>query len=292
MTLGTLMAYEDTMALADVQVTVPEEVEASLAELARGWNAQFTISWDLISNATDYEVQIATDPGITSVVVTSAPFGAGLPPPGLPPPWYIPPNPLTPTFVVGEGMLVAGSDYFVRVRIRDQIPNDAIRTNWSSVFRFSVEGGERVEVSYLGAQPLGPVPGATGVPLSPGFTWSPYADATRYEFKLARDAAMTDLLAEAKVSATGYKYDGTLEYATVYFWVVRAIEPTTTDWSPVASFTTEKKPAPPPPPPVVVETPPPAEPVVSQTMIYVIIGVGVVLVIAVIVLIVRTRRTV
>jgi hypothetical protein len=185
-------------------------------------------------------------------------------------------------------MLIAGRDYFCRMRIRDQVPNDAIRTNWSSVHRFSVKGGERVQVEYLGVQPLGPAPGATGVPLTPGFTWSPYASSTRYEFQLAKDAGFTDVLASEKVAATGYKFDGKLDYDTTYFWRARGIEPTVTDWSPVSSFTTEKAPPPPPPKPAPPPEPPP--PVVTPTIIWAIIGIGAILVIAVVVLIVRTRR--
>jgi len=272
---GTLWAYNDTMAKNKPELTVPDVVPV---DSVTGRNSQFTISWPGMSNATTYEVQIHNDPACSQLVVTSGAV-------------YIPSNPLSPTLVIAPAALVAGQDYFVRARARDQVPGDTIRSNWSSVSRFSVEGGERVEVSYLGVQPLGPLPGATGVPLSPGFTWSPYASSTRYEFKLANDAALTDIVAEAKVSTTGYKYDGTLANNTTYFWAARGIEPTVTAWSPISSFTTEKK-AVEPMPPVVIEQPTPAAPVVSQTMIYVIIGIGCILVIAVIVLIVRTRRTV
>jgi hypothetical protein len=278
-----VMAYEDTMALADIEVTVPEVVEASLAEMARGWNAQFSISWNLISNATDYEVQIATDPGISNVVATSIPFG----PAG--PPWYVAANPLTPTLVVLEGTLVAGQDYFVRVRIRDQIPNDMIRSPWSPVYQFTIQGGEVVEIPYLAPQPMAPACGSTNAPVSPGFTWSPYAKFTRYEVQLASDAAFTDILGEDKVSTTGWKYDGTLTREVTYFWRVRAIEPTTSAWSPVCAFTVAEETQ----PPVEVVIPPPAEPAepaVTPTVIWAIIAIGAILVIAVIVLIIRTRR--
>jgi hypothetical protein len=282
-TLGSLMAYEDTMALADVEATVPEMVEASLAEMARGWNSQFSVSWTLISNATDYEVQIASDPGITNVVVTSIPFGP------VGPPWYIPANPLSPTLVVAEGTLPAGKDYFVRVRIRDQIPNDAIRSPWSSVYRFTVQGGEVVEKPYLAPVPMAPECGSTNSPASPGFTWSPYAKATRYEVQLATDAAFADILGEDKVSTTGWKYEGTLSKGSTYFWRVRTVEPTTSGWSPVCAFTVAED-APPPVEVVIPPAPPPAEPAVSSAIIWAIIAIGAILVIAVIVLIIRTRR--
>jgi len=267
-----LMAYNDEMALASSDLTVPDVVPF---DSVTGGSAEFNISWTNISNALMWELEICTDPGMSQLVLTTGTT-------------YVPPFPPGPTFVVPVNSLVAGKDYFAHVRARDQMPGDAIRSQWSSVQRFTVTAGERVEVSYLGVQPLGPVPGAIDVPLSPGFTWSPYADSTRYEFQLATDAGFSDILAEAKVAATGYKYDGTLSNATTYFWRARGIEPTVTDWSPVASFTTEKVPV----PPVVVEPTPipePVPPMITPAIIWAIIAIGAILVIAVIVLIVKTR---
>jgi hypothetical protein len=286
---GTLVCYDDTMALTRAEVTVPAEVPI---DSVTGRNQQFTISWAQPSNAIGYDAEIYTDPACTALVIRIGPTAIRPLPLALapPPPWWTPPNPLNPAWVVPANTLVAGQEYFFRLRARDQIPRDMIRAPYSSVHRFEVQGGERVEVSYLGVQPLGPACGSISNPLSPGFSWSPYAKSTRYEFQLASDAGFTDILAEAKVSATGYMYDGKLSTNTTYFWRVRAIEPTTTDWSPVCSFTTEKEPPPPPPPPVEVVTPPPPEPVVTAPVIWAIIGIGAILVIAVIVLIVRTRR--
>jgi len=267
-----LFAYNDEMALAKSELTVPDTVPF---DSVTGGSAEFVISWTNISNALMWELEICTDPGMAQRVVTT---GAA----------YMPPFPPGPTFVVPVNSLVAGKDYFTHVRARDEMPGDAIRSQWSSVQRFTVQAGERVEVSYLGVQPLGPQPGATDVPLSPGFTWSPYASSTRYEFQLATDAGFADILAEAKVAATGYKYDGTLANATTYFWRARGIEPTITGWSPVASFTTEKVPV----PPVVIEPtpiPPTPAPLVTPAIIWAIIAIGAILVIAVIVLIVKTR---
>ena len=275
---NALLAYDDTMALAKPTLTVPDVVPFDPID---GRNTEFTVTWAPFSNAIRYQVDIYTDPACTQRVETT----------GTVAPFYLPPNTGKPTWVVERNTLVAGRDYFIRIRARNQMPGDGIRSPWSSVYRFSVAGGERVEVSYLGPQPLGPAAGAINVPIDgPGFTWSPYAQATRYEFQLAKDSGFTDIVAETKTSATGYKYAGKLTNASTYFWRVRGIEPTTTDWSPVASFTTEKKPV----PPVVVEPPappPPAPPpVVTPAIIWAIIAIGAILVIAVIVLIIRTRR--
>jgi len=119
-------------------------------------------------------------------------------------------------------------------------------------------------------------------------TWAPYARSTKYEMKLCRDAALTDVLATAEVAGTSFQYDGTLDYSTTYFWAVRGIEPAISDWSPTAHFTTAAEPVE-PTPPVVIEQPQPA-PQIAPGYIWGIIGVGAILVIVVLVLIVRTRR--
>jgi hypothetical protein len=275
----TILAYVDDMATLTVDVSVPDVVPI---DSVSGRSQQFTISWNQISNANSYNTGIFSDPAGTQLVTWN----------GLAAAWpaaVVPPNPISPTWVVPFGTLVAGQDYFVRSRAVNQTTADGNVSDWSSMKRFSVEGGEAVQVTYLGVQPLGPTPGATGVPLSPGFTWSPYASSTRYQFQLASDAGFSNIIAEAKTSATGYSYDGNLSNNTTYFWRARGIEPTVTDWSPSSTFSTEKVVV----PPIVVEPPlppPPAPPSpVTSTIIWVIIGIGAILVIAVLILIARTR---
>jgi len=255
-----LMAYMDTMAKIAPTVSVPSEVAV---DSATSRNAAFSISWDRISNATRYTIDIARDEKFSERATRNANYR---PPKGSSPEWLVP---------AGEAYLSAGKTYYVRVKAVDQVPGDAIGSKWSKAVEFTIEPGVPVQVTYQAPQPLGPVPGATGVPLTPGFTWAPYLDSTKYEFKLA-------------VSTTAYKCEEKLDYGTSYFWAVRAVEPAASALSPVASFTTEKAPPPPPPPPV--EPPPPPPPVVTPAIIWAIIGIGAVLIIAVIVLIVRTRR--
>ena len=101
-----------------------------------------------------------------------------------------------------------------------------------------------------------------------------------------------------------------LEYGQTYYWRVRGVSATsTTDWSPITAFTTMLEPEDAPPPVTITDVPPatftveipeqpPATTVevvqeeVGQGYIWAIIIIGAVLVIAVIVLIVRTRRSV
>jgi hypothetical protein len=86
--------------------------------------------------------------------------------------------------------------------------------------------------------------GAKNVSTSPGFSWSGLPGVTKYEFILAKDAALQQVIVKTNVPTTSYIYDIKLDYNTGYFWQVRAIEPVVSDPSPIGTFTVlaEKKP--------------------------------------------------
>ncbi|GAH10375.1 unnamed protein product [marine sediment metagenome] len=123
--------------------------------------------------------------------------------------------------------------------------------------------------------------------------------AETYEFELSTGSSttaggyFTDVLVgltgtNALVS-TAWKCDIGLDYETRYYWHVKAFGvDTETPWSDVGTFTTMGvAPAPPEPaPPVVI---PPVEEI-TPIWLWVIIGIGAALMIAVIILIVTTRR--
>ena len=96
---------------------------------------------------------------------------------------------------------------------------------------------------YYGPQLLAPNNGCLGCPVKPAsFSWSPFKETTKYKFVLAKDAAMTQVVTEAAVTATAFEYDGTLNYSTNYFWRVMSLEPAPSDWSTTFSFLTEAAP--------------------------------------------------
>jgi hypothetical protein len=183
---------------------------------------------------------------------------------------------------------------------------------------FVVTEGE-AEAALDNPELLAPEVGEVDVSLRPAFAWTLVEDAEHYSFELADNpdfvvplVAMDDDV--SALSTTGYAYKKGLEYDTSYYWRVRATSGSWTfkskdrsfwdeesDWV-TGVFTTIGEPEE-EAPPVVVEEAPPApviEPVVevitppatmvTPSWIYVIIGVGAVLVIALLVLIVRTRR--
>jgi hypothetical protein len=180
------------------------------------------------------------------------------------------------------GNLECGHTYYWRVKARNCATTQISRSPWSEARSFTVKAGLPVVSPYLGLQLLAPNNGAMGIPVkSPSFSWSPFGDATKYKFVLAKDAALTQIVKEAEPTTTAYMYDGTLDYSTNYFWRVMEEEPSPSDWSATFSFQTEPKPLGP------EQAPPPAP---TPIWVWVVIAIGAILVIVTLVLIFKTRR--
>jgi len=179
------------------------------------------------------------------------------------------------------GNLECGHIYHWRVRVRHAATTEVIRSPWSEVRNFTVKTGLPVRAEYYGPRLLSPDNGCIGCPVKPAsFSWSPFKETTRYRFVLANDAAMTQVIAQATLNTTAYEYKGTLDYSTNYFWRVMALEPVPSDWSATFCFQTESSPA---------LLSPPAELPATPSWIWMIISIGVILVIATLTLISKTR---
>lgn len=145
-----------------------------------------------------------------------------------------------------DGTLDYSNVYFWRVKAIEPAPSD-----WSNTFSFTTESIQPITdvACFPWLQLLAPNNGVLDISIySPSFSWSPYQDTTKYQFVLARDAAMTETLVEAEVLSTAFTYNGTLDYNTNYFWKVKALKPSPSDWSATFAFQTEARPTPPPPP--------------------------------------------
>jgi hypothetical protein len=166
------------------------------------------------------------------------------------------------------------------------------------------------------AVPASPTLGQTNIPVDVTFTWPAVTGATGYYFAIAQETGQTDKFAILDYSATtptnAFKARENLKYNTQYWWRVQAFNATTTGSWQTFFFTTMPAPAttpagggtitqtqaPPvivtqvPPPQITLEIPPSPTPVqvIPNYLLWAVIGVGAILVIAVIVLIVRTRR--
>ena len=162
------------------------------------------------------------------------------------------------------------------------------------------------------AAPTTPAPalGADDVDIDPTFTWAAVAGATSYEFQIAEHTDVPGAdpyivpFDSKTVETTGCRLIEDLSYDTTYDWRVRAVRGTEKGPWMNSFLTTMMEPEEPEPPievitqgPTVLELPDwpetivqPQTPIIPDYLLWVVVGVGGVLVIAVIVLIVRTRR--
>ena len=191
------------------------------------------------------------------------------------------PNSTDTCAIIGD--LMPGTKYYWQVRVATGHP---YLSKWSELCEFTTA--------------LGPIPnlcsppcGGDDVILNTNFSWDEVAGAAGYELQIVAAGAdgtadftgattlTTDVNALASIPGLGY--------STTYYWRVRAITASVPGAWAVCIFTTMDEPDEPlPPQDLVVELPDVEE--VTPTWLWVLIGIGAALTVAVIILIVTTRR--
>ncbi|MBA7618444.1 hypothetical protein ES703_25770 [subsurface metagenome] len=184
------------------------------------------------------------------------------------------------TCIVIEG-LSPGTKYFWKVRVAC---NDPYVSKWSDLREFDTALST---VPYL----CSPWCGQDDVILTTNYSWDPVIGAGTYEVQVVAASAdgTADWTGATTLTATTNALASIpgLEYSTVYFWRVRAVSDGVYSAWAVCIFTTADQPA---------EPVDPVEPVdviiqeITPLWIWVIIGIGGALTIAVVILIVSTRR--
>jgi hypothetical protein len=277
----------DTMATAVPAISGPAD-KVSVTS-SSGTADVVILTWARVTNATSHTYQVAYDNAFTQ---TLNGIGTAVAFPTL-------------NAIIGSATsavpLAPGHTYYWRVRA-----DTPLSSSWSEVRSITVQ-------ALAAAVPgiASPTNGATILSQSPAFSWSPVTGTTKYEFQLSTTPTFgTTVLTDTPASAgTLVPVTIKLEQGKQYFWRVRALEPVQGDWSTAANFIVAV-PATTAAPVVVTQVPaptftipaaqpaptytlvPPAEEVIAPTYIWAIIIIGAILVIAVIVLIVRTRRSV
>jgi hypothetical protein len=298
-----LYSFTDNLLTTATTLTSPADGMAISVNPVSGKSFDVTFTWERPSSkAAKYDVWVAFDSDFSEVVNKSTAYD----PAG---------DPSTVSLVVGPSgntgppdtllEFMPGTTYYWKVRVSQAGP---IYSPWSEVRSFTI-GSLEEKVPGL----LSPANGATGVSLTPAFSWSPVTGAAKYDFQLAAApfaASFRSPIASASVAETGVRPITKLDNDRTYFWRVRVVGG---EWSAIANFATEvipEEPAPPvvvqqvpppviqippapAPPPDIIIPPAPAPPApITPAYIWAIIIIGAILVIAVIVLIVRTRRPV
>jgi hypothetical protein len=193
---------------------------------------------------------------------------------------------------------MAADTYYWRVRA-----SGPLNSPWSETREFTVEQSTAFSLES-------PESGATGVSLTPALVWSEFDEAIGYEVMLSEDPDFTIIEFSRSTENTYFQIEEPLAYNTTYYWRARGVTgpPPPQQAAPggpwmAGVFTTMAEPEEPTPPVTIVPTPPtevqvitvevPGPPqAIPSYLLWTIIGVGALLVIALIVLIVRTRRVV
>jgi hypothetical protein len=220
----------------------PPDNAAVGSDPVTGQSEEINMRWEQLCLSSEYQVQIAKDPGFTVIVLDTGSFA---PASSVSPGVYYPAGgrATSPSSVTKWANLEAGHTYYWRARVRQAATGQQMLSPWSEVASFTVKSGFPTGSTSYGIQPLQPSNGCNSCPVkSVSFSWTPLSNTTKYSFVLASDADMTEVVKDAAVTTTAYEYDGELEYSQVYFWRVMALEPTPSDWSAIFIFHTEAAP--------------------------------------------------
>lgn len=276
---NSIWSYTEIMAAAGPALSLPADKAVVPINIETGFANAVVIQWTPIANSpvgTLYNMQIALDSGFTQNVVNVAGINGVMAIVGN--------NSAAPYNFV----FTADTTYYLRVRV-----DTPVDSPWSTARSFKIDALRPLALQS-------PAAGSSGVSTNPTFVWSPVAGATTYELVVSDDPTFAIITFSRTTSQPVFASDEQLAYSTVYYWRVRASAPATAVTAfATGIFTTAAKPVPPttPPPPVTVTqtsmtvTVPPAETVevIPPYLLYIIIGIGVILVISLFVLIYRTR---
>lgn len=127
--------------------------------------------------------------------------------------------------------------YYWRVRVVQPMLGP-----WSNVWSFTTRSN-----TLAAPELMSPVSGAQNVPIRPNFQWRAVDGADSYELVLAGKSSLANPIiaktGDYALSTTSWQSSLDLNYATRYYWKVRAVDKQTkSTWSLVSDFITENPP--------------------------------------------------
>ena len=232
---GCLWQYVDSVAKLGPWPTAPPPGGFIGPDPSSGRSQQIDFRWRPLRDVFGYDVLIAKDVNFTlplSQALNLSPVD------DLTGAWVVmPADQEDPSCWISPGVLEVGRSYYWRVRGSRSIIGTPIHSPWSPTLFFSVKPGFRVTADYMGPTLLAPVDGICSNCKPPiRFSWSPIKNATTYEFILAKNAQLTDIVVQEKTRSTAFEVKSKLQLATPYFWQVKAVAPIPSDPSPVGTF--------------------------------------------------------
>lgn len=256
--------FQDTLCKIGPSLNTPEDgAVIPIDSCSCDCVSSLFLHWNALSETETYQASIYLDPECTQSV------------------WSGSSNSTSVMAVGGTSLtkLVSGTTYYWRVR-----STKPLKSPWSATWSFAPALGDVQGSALATSVGITPSAGAASVPIRPAFTWSPVPGATGYEFMLAKDSEFTDVVvamtgADA-LPTTVWTCDRNLDYSTTYFWKVRPISATAYGQWVINVFSTEAAPSSP-------ILPPESSP--SPSLLWIVIGIGVALITALLVLTVRKR---
>jgi hypothetical protein len=252
-----LMGYHDTLCAAAEELEAgasPADDERAGIVAGELEKVNVPVSWGAASSdaPVTYEWQLSQDPNFTSLVDSGQTTG---------------------TKAQFE-QLEKDTQYYWRVRVVKPA-----HSAWTAAQGFKTVKSElSSQVTAPSMENASPELGATDVSLQPTLGWGAMGGADYYNLQVATDSDFSDVVIEEETEGTAYTPDSDLEKNTTYYWRVQGCtdDGECSDWSSTGHFTTG---------------PPEEEPSAgTPAWVWVVIVIGAILAIAVIVLIVRTRR--
>lgn len=176
-----------------------------------------TLTWDEVDEAEEYEIELSTESDFSSTVFSED---------GLEDTEY----------AIGSGTLENGTTYFWRVK--------ALNSDGESLWSDASFTTESLNPPPDAPVLVSPDDLATGVSMTPTMDWVDDTEAASWEIEISESSDFSSTeLSEDGITSSEYTVDpGTLEYLTLYYWRVRAINVYgESDWS-SRSFTTIPEP--------------------------------------------------
>jgi hypothetical protein len=271
---GCLWVYSDTFVLQAPWPTSPATGELIPCDPCACQASIFCFRWRELSSTEQYELWIATDEDFDYVIAEVANI--------------TPANTSSPVWCTQEGALrlVCGKTYYWKVRGCATTEGETVHSRWSPPMMFTVKAGTSIGGTHIAPILVAPENGSQGVSRSPAFSWTGFPETTRYEFILAEDADLTEVVLKEEVPVSAYVYTGELDWGRSYLWQVRAIEPAPSEPA-IATFTVMTEPPAVQPPAQLRPQSPPAQ---TESWTWLVIGILPILGALIIILYLVTRR--
>jgi len=285
---GCLWQFVDSVAKLGPWPTAPAPGSLIGADPVTGRSQQVDFKWRPLRDIYGYDVLIAKDVNFTLPLTQQLRM---TPMDNVTGAWIVTPaDQEDPSCWIAPGELEVGRSYYWRVRGSRSWQGTPIHSPWSATLFFSVRPGFMVTSEYMGPTLLAPVDGVCSNCLPPiRFSWSPIKNAKTYQFTLARDAQLQDVIVQENTETTAFELKSKLPLSTPYFWQVKAVAPVISDPSPVGTFTLTENIAQPQNQPA-AKPKPGAVPAPSNFWIWIIIVIVVVLLLLINAYVIISRR--